>query len=52
MGTSEVYDDILEQLGDFGKYQILQYLLLFPPVFFTAAFTLTYVFTAGAVPHR
>lgn len=52
MGASEVYDEILEELGGFGRYQIQQYLLLFPPVFFTAAFTLTYVFTAGAVPHR
>jgi len=49
---SQEFDSILAELGDFGRYQIKQYALLSLPVVFSAAFTISYVFTAGTVPHR
>jgi OCT family organic cation transporter-like MFS transporter 4/5 len=52
MGASQEFDTILSELGDFGIYQIKNYALLSLPVLFAAAFTVSYVFTAGVVPHR
>ncbi|XP_059481373.1 organic cation transporter protein [Neocloeon triangulifer] len=45
-------DAVLSELGDFGRYQAFTYLLICLPVFFSAANSLTYVFTAGVPPYR
>lgn len=46
------FDTVLEEIGEFGKYQITTYLLLSLPVFFGAANSLSYVFTAGVPNYR
>lgn len=45
-------DNILEQIGEFGKFQIQNYLLVCLPVIFSAANSLTYVFTAAIPKYR
>uniref|UniRef100_A0A336L4Z8 CSON004419 protein n=1 Tax=Culicoides sonorensis TaxID=179676 RepID=A0A336L4Z8_CULSO len=45
-------DNILEQIGEFGKFQIQNYLLICLPVIFSAANSLTYVFTAAIPKYR
>lgn len=45
-------DTVLEQIGEFGTYQIRNYLLVCLPVFFSAANSLTYVFTAAVPKYR
>jgi hypothetical protein len=52
MGLSQIYDDIIQELGDFGSYQIRQYILLIFPIVFSAAFCMSYIFAAGTLPHR
>lgn len=46
------FDEILEEIGEFGKYQKIKYFLLCIPVFFGAANSLSYVFTAGEQNYR
>ncbi|KAK7872603.1 hypothetical protein R5R35_001940 [Gryllus longicercus] len=46
------FDEILEELGEFGRYQITNYLLICLPVFFAAANSLSYVFTAAVPRYR
>lgn len=46
------FDDMLEELGELGRYQILMYTLVCIPVLFGAANSLTYVFTAGFPNYR
>ncbi|RZC05036.1 organic cation transporter protein [Asbolus verrucosus] len=46
------FDDMLEELGELGKYQITTYILVCLPVFFGAANSLSYVFTAGIPNYR
>ncbi|XP_063701568.1 organic cation transporter protein-like [Culicoides brevitarsis] len=45
-------DNILEQIGEFGRFQIHNYLLVCLPVIFSAANSLTYVFTASIPKYR
>lgn len=45
-------DKVLEEIGEFGKYQKIKYFLLCIPVFFGAANSLSYVFTAGKQHYR
>lgn len=45
-------DSILISIGQFGKFQILIFLLICIPMLFNAIFSITYVFTASAVVHR
>jgi len=45
-------DHVLLQLGQFGRFQILNYIALSFPIFFSASFTLTYVFTASDLDYR
>ena len=45
-------DSALEQLGHWGKFQLISYGLLCVPIVFHAVFYLTYVFTAMEVEHR
>ncbi|GLH00657.1 Organic cation transporter protein [Gryllus bimaculatus] len=41
-GFAMDFDEILEELGEFGRYQITNYLLICLPVFFAAANSLSY----------
>ncbi|KAL5274406.1 hypothetical protein ACFFRR_000881 [Megaselia abdita] len=45
-------DSILTDIGQFGNYQIKNYMLLSIPMTFNAIFSLTYIFTAGSVKYR
>lgn len=46
------FDHVLDEIGEFGKYQKIKYYLLCLPVFFGAANSLSYVFTAGQQNYR
>nr|CAD7445169.1 unnamed protein product [Timema bartmani] len=46
------FDDVLDEIGEFGRYQITIYLLICLPVLFAAGNSLTYVFTAGVPDYR
>ncbi|KAH8325284.1 hypothetical protein KR067_001574, partial [Drosophila pandora] len=45
-------DSIIVQIGQFGRFQISNYLLLCLPIICNAFYSISYVFTAGQVPHR
>ncbi|KAM8708242.1 hypothetical protein ACLKA7_015244 [Drosophila subpalustris] len=45
-------DAILVRIGQFGRYQIINYVLLCIPMVFNAFFSISYVFTASTVVHR
>lgn len=46
------FDQVLEEIGEFGRYQKTNYLLICLPVMFAAANSLSYVFTAGTPAYR
>ncbi|CAG9859099.1 unnamed protein product [Phyllotreta striolata] len=46
------FDDVLEEIGELGRYQIVIYILVCLPVLFGAANSLSYVFTAGVPQYR
>ncbi|KAH8384562.1 hypothetical protein KR093_001027, partial [Drosophila rubida] len=46
------FDEILKEIGEFGRYQRVNYLLICLPVLFAAANSLSYVFTAGTPKYR
>lgn len=46
------FDDVLEELGELGRFQIKVYTLVCLPVLFAAANSLSYVFTAGSPYYR
>nr|XP_016943474.1 solute carrier family 22 member 4 isoform X3 [Drosophila suzukii] len=46
------FDEILAEIGEFGRFQRLNYLLICLPVLFAAANSLSYVFTAGSPTYR
>jgi hypothetical protein len=52
MGVSQDFDSILLEIGNFGRYQILQYALISFAIIFYGALSIAYVFTVGYVPHR
>nr|CAD7429241.1 unnamed protein product [Timema monikensis] len=45
-------DKVLVELGQCGRFQITNYILICLPIMFNAMFTLTFVFTAGDVAYR
>lgn len=45
-------DVLIREVGPFGKYQLVNYLLLCIPITLTTMYTLTYVFTAGDLSYR
>lgn len=45
-------DSILIRIGQFGKFQMIIFLLICIPMMFNAIFSVTYVFTASTVVHR
>lgn len=46
------FDSILDEIGEFGRFQFTNYLLVCLPVFFAAANSLSYVFTAAIPNYR
>lgn len=47
-----IVDDILVALGEFGRFQVLQYCLFAVMVVLTTAAYLSYIFTAGQLDYR
>ncbi|EDV97915.1 organic cation transporter protein [Drosophila grimshawi] len=45
-------DAILKHIGQFGRFQMIIFLLICLPMMFHAMFSVTYVFTAATVMHR
>ena len=45
-------DDILVQLGEFGRYQKIVYFLLFMPTIFSSMHKMAWVFLGAKVSHR
>ncbi|KAK4879029.1 hypothetical protein RN001_007175 [Aquatica leii] len=50
--TAMDFDDMLVELGELGRFQIVTYVLVCLPVLFGAINSLTYVFTAGVPKYR
>lgn len=46
------FDLILDEIGEFGKFQLTNYLLICLPVLYGAANSLSYVFTARTPNYR
>ena len=46
------FDDLLVELGDFGRYQKTAYFLLFIPTIFSAMQKQAWVFLGAKAPHR
>ncbi|XP_037914472.1 organic cation transporter protein isoform X1 [Hermetia illucens] len=46
------FDLVLEEIGEFGQYQRINYFLICLPVLFASANSLSYVFTAGIPNYR
>lgn len=51
-GKDMNFDLVLNEIGEFGRYQQTNFLLLSLPVIFAAANSLSYVFTAGNPNYR
>ncbi|XP_023709170.1 organic cation transporter protein isoform X4 [Cryptotermes secundus] len=45
-------DEILDELGHFGKFQSISFLVISFPIIFSAIFALSYIFTAGGLNYR
>ncbi|XP_050079873.1 uncharacterized protein LOC126567701 [Anopheles maculipalpis] len=45
-------DEVLQEIGQFGLFQMKQYGLMVLPIIFNALFTLSYIFTAGNLEYR
>jgi hypothetical protein len=45
-------DEILDELGHFGKFQTISLLVISFPIIFSAIFALSYIFTAGDLNYR
>lgn len=45
-------DAILEEIGQFGKFQKINYLLIMIPLALSAAYKIGYIFTAGDLNYR
>ena len=50
--TRQDLDNIILQLGDFGRFQFANYVAISFPILFSAIYTLTYVFTAKDLDYR
>ena len=51
-GQDNYLDVILVRIGEFGRYQIFNYILLCMPMIFNAFQSISYVFTASPVVYR
>lgn len=45
-------DSILKYIGQFGRFQLIIFMLICLPMMFHAMFSVAYVFTAATVSHR
>lgn len=45
-------DQLIREIGPFGKYQLTNYLLICVPIMITTMYTLTYIFTGGDLAYR
>lgn len=45
-------DEVLDDEVKFGKYQIVQFLLIAFPIFLNGIFSSSYIFTAGTLNYR
>lgn len=45
-------DNIIKEIGEFGKFQFINYILISIAIAFAAIYTLTYIFTAGDLSYR
>lgn len=45
-------DLLIREIGPFGKYQLINYVLLCIPILWTTMYSLAYVFTAGDLSYR
>ncbi|XP_055693800.1 organic cation transporter protein-like [Lutzomyia longipalpis] len=45
-------DLLIQQIGPFGKFQLINYLLICIPIIFTGMFSLGFAFTAGNLDYR
>lgn len=45
-------DEILTELGEFGKFQTIIFALLFIPIIVTPFYLLSYIFTASQLDYR
>lgn len=52
VGDDCTLDGILVRIGQFGRFQLFNYVLLCIPMIFNAFFSISYVFTASTVVHR
>lgn len=46
------FDVILKDLGEFGKFQKINYVLMCIPIALTAMYGMSYVFTAADLEYR
>lgn len=51
-GETFNYDDILEHLGQMGKYQLFTFLWLCVPAIFPGTVVMSYTFTGGIPSYR
>lgn len=49
---ANILDEILVRIGEFGRYQMFNYILLCIPMIFNAFQSISYVFTASPVVYR
>lgn len=54
MSSSEKFelDNVIREIGQFGKFQLINYILISIPLGLTAVYALTYVFTASDLNYR
>lgn len=45
-------DQLIREVGPFGRYQLTNYLLICVPIMITTMYTLTYIFTGGDLVYR
>lgn len=45
-------DTIYQELGDFGRFQVKNYLLISVAVVFYSMYMINYIFTSGTVEYR
>ncbi|XP_065346893.1 organic cation transporter protein-like [Cloeon dipterum] len=52
MGINEEFDEMLREIGGFGRYQVRQYVLFSLCMMFGSVSFIGFIFTAAIVPHR
>jgi hypothetical protein len=52
IGTALQLDSILEELGNFGRYQFINYVLIVIPIVLSGLVNGAFIFTAADEPYR